>query len=260
MLRLVDGKIFIDAAGVSGIGIVPAGFQLSKGDGVRTIAIDLVGGHVDKGSLRASLAGGFEKVEGADGVGVEVIEGDGSGTVVRGLGGGVDNGIGLDFPEQIEDALAIADIELVVGEGGAELLGEAGLVPAGIALRAEEDRALVVINAVDVPAERGEMNADFGADEAGGTGNEKGIHRVNAENDRAAGRGSCLTRYPLSKIKNQQSTIINRKSEALCPLIPQPCHFCCSPSAFYFFLCAFCFLRQQWRWDFDVYSPFDKSL
>jgi hypothetical protein len=62
----------------------------------------------------------------------------------------------------------------VVGESRAELGGKALLVPAGVALRSEKDGALVVVDAVDLPAEPGEMDADFGADEAGGTGDEDG--------------------------------------------------------------------------------------
>ena len=66
-----------------------------------------------------------------------------------------------------EDAGAVADIEFVVDEAG-ELGGEAALVPAGVTGRAEEDGALVVVDAVHGVAElAGEIDADFGADEAG---------------------------------------------------------------------------------------------
>jgi hypothetical protein len=63
----------------------------------------------------------------------------------------VDDGIGAETREQVKHALAVPDIEFVVVEGGAELFREAALVPAGVALRAEEDRALVVVHAVDFP-------------------------------------------------------------------------------------------------------------
>jgi hypothetical protein len=62
-----------------------------------------------------------------------------------------------------------------------QLGGEALLVPAGIALLAEEDGALVVIHTVDVPAEVVEVDADFAADEAGGAGDEEGGHGVKDE-------------------------------------------------------------------------------
>ena len=170
---LIDGKVLGDAVGVAWIGVVPAGLEFGQGDGVWFVTIDLVGGHVGERGLRAGLARGFEEVEGADRVGIEVVEGDGGGAVVGGLGSGVDDGIRLDGADQFEEALAVADVDFVVVEGGAELIGEAGLVPAGIALGAEEGGALVVIDAMDGPAEGGEVDADFGADEAGGAGDEE---------------------------------------------------------------------------------------
>ena len=125
-----------------------------------------------EGGLGAGLAGGLEEVEGADGVGVEVVEGNGGGAVVAGLGGGVDDGVGFDRFEEVENALAVADVELVVGkglEGGLEPL----LVPAGIALFPEENGALVVVDPVEGPAFFSEKDADFRTDEAGGSGDEE---------------------------------------------------------------------------------------
>ena len=78
--------------------------------------------------------------------------------------------------------MAITDVEFVMMEGRAERFGEPVLVPAGIALRTKEDRALVVVHPMDLPSEGGKMNADFGADQAGRTGNEEGHGRgENAE-------------------------------------------------------------------------------
>ncbi len=125
VLGLIDGEVLGDAIGVGGIGVVPAGFQFGEGDGVGAVAIDLVGGHVDEGRLRVGLAGGFKQVERADGVGIEVVERNGGGAVVRRLGGGVDDGIRTESGEQVEHALAVADIEFVVVEGGAEGFREA---------------------------------------------------------------------------------------------------------------------------------------
>ncbi len=50
------------------------------------------------------------------------------------------------------------------------------MVPSGIALRAEKDGTLVVVDPVDGPAELGKVNANFGADQAGGAGDEEGGH------------------------------------------------------------------------------------
>jgi len=79
---------------------------------------------------------------------------------------------GFDRFDESLDALAVADVEFVVDEAG-ELGGEAALVPARITRRTEEDGALVVVDAVDGVAEFfREIDADFGTDEAGGTGDE----------------------------------------------------------------------------------------
>jgi hypothetical protein len=129
---------------------------------------------VHEGRLGAGLARGLEEVQRAGGVGVEVVERDGRGAVMRGLGGGVDDDGGLDRLDEGEDAGAVADVELVVDEA-LEFLGQTLLVPAGVALRAEEDGALVVVDAVDGVAKRGEVDADFGADETRGTGDEEGF-------------------------------------------------------------------------------------
>ena len=59
VLGLVDGEVLGDAVDVDRIGVVPASFEFGQGDGVGSVAIDLVGGHVDEGRLRAGLAGGF---------------------------------------------------------------------------------------------------------------------------------------------------------------------------------------------------------
>ena len=60
------------------------------------------------------MAGSFQQVHGADGIGVEVIEGDGGGAVVRGLRGGVDDGIGAQALQQGEHAGTVADVQFVV--------------------------------------------------------------------------------------------------------------------------------------------------
>ena len=79
---------------------------------------------------------------------------------------GTDDDGGADGFDEGEDTGAVADVELVVDKAG-ELGGEAGLVPAGVAGRAEEDGALVVVHPVDGVAEfAGEIDTYFGADEA----------------------------------------------------------------------------------------------
>ncbi len=121
------------------------------------------------------LAGGFEEVERADGVGVEIVEGNRGGAIVRRLGGGVNDDVRLHRFHEGEDAGAVADVEFVMDE--ARQLGrEAALIPAGVTGRPEEDGALVVVHAVNRVAEfPSEIDADFGADEAGGAGDKEGF-------------------------------------------------------------------------------------
>ncbi len=185
VLGLVDGKVFGDAIGIGGVGVVPAGVQLGQSNGIRPVTIDLIGGHVDEGGFRAGLAGGFEEIQGSNGIGVKVVKRDRGGAVVRGLGGGVDDGIGPQGLQQGEHAGTVADVELVVSEGFPKRFGEPALVPSGIALRAEEDGALVVVDPVDGPAEFCKVHADFGADEAGGAGDEERRHGEGGEDLRA---------------------------------------------------------------------------
>lgn len=70
---------------------------------------------------------------GADGVGVEIVEGNGGGPVMGGLRGGVDDDVGADGSDQVQHALAVPDVEFVVGVGR-NGLGQPGLVPARVAL------------------------------------------------------------------------------------------------------------------------------
>ena len=82
---------------------------------------------------------------------------------------------GPDFPDQREDAGAVADVELVMDETG-DGPGQPLLVPAGVALRAEEDGALVVVDAVDLQARLMEIQRDLRADQPRRTRNQTTFH------------------------------------------------------------------------------------
>jgi hypothetical protein len=169
---LIDSEGFGDAVLVGGVGVVPTGFKFAQWQMVGRIAVDFVGAQVHERGFGAGATGGFEKVYGADGVGVEVLKGDGGGAVVAGLGGSVNDGIGLEPGDEVEYALAVADVQFVVAEV-LELRSETFLVPTGVALYPEEDSTLVIVHPVDPPAELVEVTADFAADEAGGAGDEE---------------------------------------------------------------------------------------
>ena len=93
----------------------------------------------------ACPAGGFEQVQGADGVHVEVVERAGRGEVVARLGGGVDDQVGPAVGDQREHPGPVADVEFDVGERRVGV-DEPLLVPAGVAAGAEEVGPLVVVD------------------------------------------------------------------------------------------------------------------
>ena len=174
VFRLVDREGFGDAVLVGEIVVIPARVEFAERDGIWPVAVNLVCGHVDERRLGTGLAGGFEEVQRADSVGVEVIKRNRSRAVVRGLCGGMDDDIGFDFCNEVENALPVPDVQFVVGEARDEI-GEALLIPARVALGAKKCRALVVVHPVDGTALAGEKNRDFGTNEAGGAGDE-GFH------------------------------------------------------------------------------------
>jgi len=152
VLALIDGEVLGDAVLIGWICIIPAVLEFLESDGVREVSVDLIRRHVDEGGLGAGSAGGLKHVEGADGISIEVVEGDRSSTVVAGLSGSMDDGVRLHLSNQIEDALAVADIEFVMDKA-LQVFLEALLVPTCVALRAKEDGALVVIDSMDLVAE-----------------------------------------------------------------------------------------------------------
>jgi hypothetical protein len=106
---------------------------------------------VDERGLGAGLPGSFEEVQSADCIRIEVIERNRGGSIVTRLGGGVYNGVGLDSTNEFEDAGSVTDIDLMMPEHAFGQIGhEPLLIPPGVALGAEKDRSLVVINAVNL--------------------------------------------------------------------------------------------------------------
>ncbi len=175
VLGLVDGEGFRDTVFVGGVGVVPAGFELGERDAIGRVAVDLVGAHVHERGFGAGLAGGFEEVQCADSVGIEIVEGDRGRAIVRRLGGCVNYGGGLDRLNQCEHPGAVANIEFVVNEAG-DGGGKTALVPAGVPLRAEEYGTLVVVHAMNGVAEFArKVGADFRADKARRAGDEEGF-------------------------------------------------------------------------------------
>jgi hypothetical protein len=99
---------------------------------------------------------------------------------VRRLGGGVDDDLRANLLHEVEDTGAVPDVELVVTELRQGLL-QPLLVPARVPRRAEEDPALVVVDAVDSEPGRGEEHADLGADQSGRSRDENVWHEQYCE-------------------------------------------------------------------------------
>lgn len=106
---------------------------------------------MDERRLDAESPRGFEKVEGADGVNIEIIEGYSGREVVGRLGGGVDDNGGLELFHEPLDTGAVTNIQFVVGEA-LQIAKKPLLIPPSIALRTEENFALIVVHTMDVEA------------------------------------------------------------------------------------------------------------
>ena len=160
---LIDRKSFRNAVLFMMVCIVPALFLLDEGNAIGAIAIDLVGGHEDKGSFRAMTAASFEKIQSAYSVSLEIVEGDVGSAVMGRLGSSMKDECGSNFFDERFDAITGADIEFVMTKVWNAFL-ETLLVPASVTLRAEEDRALVVIYAMNLKFMPGKIEANFRTD------------------------------------------------------------------------------------------------
>ncbi len=160
----LDRHRLVDALDVGGIRVVPPGVELDQGQPVGVVAVDLVGADGDEHGLGGVPAVGLEEVEGADRVGVEVVEGSAGGQVVAGLRRGVDDQLVAPLGEHPVDRLAVADVDVDVGVAGAGLL-EALAVPGGVALRTEEVGPTVVVEPVDGEAQAVEEGDGLRADQ-----------------------------------------------------------------------------------------------
>ena len=162
VLALVDGEGFRDSFGKSGIGEIPAGFLFHEGDRVGPVAIDLVGGEMDKNRLRGVSANRLKQIEGSSGIDIKIIKRDLGGQIVGWLGGGVHDQIRLFPLEKGEDGRAITDVEgdvMIIRKGVFQTLP----IPEGIAGGTKEGSPLIVIDADNPHSLPGKENGDFRA-------------------------------------------------------------------------------------------------
>ena len=171
VFRLIDGKALGNTMFVVGIGIIPTRLEFAQSDCIWTVAIDFVRGHVDKRRLRTSAAGGFEHIKGADGICIEVIEWDRCRAVVGRLRRSVNDDVRFHARHEVENALAVANIYLVMLKSGDRIL-QSGLIPPRVALRTKKSSTLVVVHPVNGAALTGKKKRDLGTDQAGGASDE----------------------------------------------------------------------------------------
>ena len=131
------------------VGVVPAGFELHERHVVRPVAVHLVGAHQDEHGLGRVLAAGFEQVERADGVDVEVVERPLGGQVVAGLGGRVDRPGRTGRSRNSRSTPARSRMSSSTWSEVAALAFEPLAIARGVALRAEEVGPHVVVDAGD---------------------------------------------------------------------------------------------------------------
>jgi len=123
--------------------------------------------------------GRLEQVQRADGVRIEIFEGNLGCTVMGGLGGRVDNQSRLDFFDDLADPRPIPYVNLVVSKAR-ESAFKAPLVPPRIPLGTEENRSLIVVDPVNLEPTDAEVEADFRSDQPVGAGNEDSLPHESA--------------------------------------------------------------------------------
>ena len=147
--------------------VLPARRQLLQRNQVRRISVDLVRRQVHEGRLGAEPSDRLEKVQGAGGVDVEVVERPARGQVVARLRGRVEHGVRTKLADEIQHTGPIPNVQLVMREA-AILRRQPRLVPPRVTLRPEEIRPHVVVHPMDLPPEPMKVLDHLGANQAVG--------------------------------------------------------------------------------------------
>jgi len=103
---------------------------------------------------------GLQKVKRPNCIGIEVVEGNCRGEIMRRLRCGVYDDVGPDLVKDVLDTLAVPNIDLVVLKLSDQSL-ESLLVPASVASGPEECRPLIVVQSVDCESARAKIQTDF---------------------------------------------------------------------------------------------------
>jgi hypothetical protein len=168
MLALIDGEIFRDTVFIGRVGIVPARFQFGQSQRIGTVAIHFVGRHMNEGRFGTGAARRFEEVKRSKRIHFEIEKGNGGGPVVRRLGGGVNDEGRLQFGDQVQNGVAVPNVQRFVAvtrNFGLELAEH----PTGVALGSEEDCPVIAVDSRDGESEPREPARHFRADQSAGT-------------------------------------------------------------------------------------------
>ena len=149
VLALVDGEVLGDTMRICRVIVIPPCLKFLERDGIGAVAVDFIRRHMDERRLGACSAGGLEHVQGPDSIRIKIIERNGRSPVMTGLGRGVDDGIRLYLGNQINDSLSVTNIKFVMDET-LDIALETLLIPSGIALGAEKDGSLIVVDSMDL--------------------------------------------------------------------------------------------------------------
>ena len=174
MLRLIDGQGLGDAVPEIRIVVFPARGQLLQSDAVRRVSVHLVRGHVDERRIQAVPPRRLQQVERSHGIRIEILEGDRGRAVMRRLGRRVDDHRGPGLGDHRVDPGPVAHVDLAMVKARKGVVQPA-LVPARVALGAEEDRPLVVVDAMDFEPALAEIQTHLGSDQPVGTGDEDSL-------------------------------------------------------------------------------------
>jgi hypothetical protein len=100
MGALIDRKTLFDSSGEFRVGVIPTGLFFDQVQTIRSIAVNLVGRHMDKRGLRAPLVRCLEQIEGAARVHIEIIKGPRSRQIMTGLSGCMNDRVRPDLLNQ----------------------------------------------------------------------------------------------------------------------------------------------------------------
>src|SRR5580698_10573544 len=178
MRALIDGEVLWNAVLERRIVILKARSQLAHRNAIGPVAIDFVGRHVDEWRFGTGPAGGFQKVQRPQRIDFEIQKWNRGGAVMGRLRGGVDDQVRTYFAQQGEHAVAVADIERRVVIAG-NVLTQAIQNPTGVALGTEENRAMIVVDSVNLESLTSEESGNFRANEPAGTGDHYLRHLAN---------------------------------------------------------------------------------